>query len=118
MAEARAAVAASVQAAEKRLAKARRAIESERSAEDFLNLWQGVAEALAQADEKVSELRAAVAGAAGGGQQEFLDEHGAYLNGLQGHMLGQGDSENLAGRLFKKCAYVADSVYRNKQIGL
>ena len=44
----------------------------------------------------------------------FKQTHPYY----QGHMLGQGDSENLAGRLFKKCAYVADSVYRNKQIGL
>lgn len=44
-------------------------------------------------------------------QQSFMQSKAAYLDGLQTHMLGDGESggDSVAGKIFRKCAVVADT---------
>ena len=47
-----------------------------------------------------------------------METQSAYLNGLQSHMLGEEDQSSMASKIFKKAAYVADTLHRNKQAAL
>jgi len=47
-----------------------------------------------------------------------MKDQSVYLNGLQSHMLGEEDANSLAGRIFKKAAYVADTLHRNQRAAL
>ena len=47
-----------------------------------------------------------------------MQKQGTYLNGLQSHMLGDAEPDSLATRIFKKCAFVADTFSRNRHAAL
>ena len=52
-------------------------------------------------------------------QQDYLAQHGTYLSGLHKHVLGSDPKESAIGsRIFKKCAYVADAIYRNRTVAI
>ena len=44
-------------------------------------------------------------------QRAFVQSKAAYLDGLQTHMLGDSEPsvDSVAGKIFRKCAYVADT---------
>ena len=51
-------------------------------------------------------------------EREYMQKQGTYLNGLQSHMLGDSEPDSLATRIFKKCAFVADTFSRNRHAAL
>jgi len=51
-------------------------------------------------------------------QKEYFKKNNTYLNGLQSHMLGDEPDKSHATGLFKKCAYVADTIFKNKHVAL
>lgn len=107
-----------IQAVERSLHRVRLGVEAERSVEDFSDLMEELSGCYATmnttSDElkRLSQLRTEQ-------QQDFVQSRAAYLTGLQAHMLGDdGASDNMASRIFKKAAYVADTFSRHKQQAL
>lgn len=106
-----------MQGVEKRLHKAKRGVEGGRPVEDVLAL-------LSSLQRSYDSLRAAQTTFEGfanqriGDQSSFMEKQSAYSNGLQTHMLGDEDTSSMASKIFKKAAYVADTLNRNKQAAL
>ena len=107
-AEAKGAMLGVMQTMERSLLKARRGVEADRPLQDLAPLFEG----LKAAFDKV--------GAAGGDfelaamqrsetQRTFMDSKAAYLDGLQAHVLGEDGDNSVAGKIFRKGAYVADT---------
>jgi len=117
LAEARQGMLAAMQGVEKRLHKARRGVEGGRPVEDVLSLLQQ----LQTSYDKMREMQTTFEGFANqrlGEQTQFMQSQGAYLSGLQSHMLGDEDQSSVASKVFKKAAYVADTLNRNKRAAL
>jgi len=116
--EAKEAVLASMLALERRMHKAKRTLEFDRGVDHFASLWEHMKISFEELERNVASYKSA-ASASEQLQREFMQQQGSYLNGLQSHMLDSGkDETGLASNLFKKCAYVAHTLSRNKHVAL
>jgi len=119
LAEARGAFGLGLQSVERKLHKLKKNFEGERGANDLAALWQQLRIAFDEADAQMATFKQA-ASAQEEQQREYFTKNGTYLNGLQSHMLGgeRREEAGLASSIFKKCAFVADTLARNKHVAL
>ncbi|KAL1504232.1 hypothetical protein AB1Y20_010641 [Prymnesium parvum] len=117
LAESREALLTAMKGVEKRLYKARKGVEAGRPVEDVLSLLGQ----LQQSYDKLQKCQTdfeTFASERISDQSQFMDSQSAYLNGLQSHMLGDVDAQSTASKLFKKAAYVAETLHRNREAAL
>jgi hypothetical protein len=93
---------------ERSLLKARRGIEADRPMRDLAPILDGLRASFdklgafgADYERKVASRDTA--------QDEFIQSKAAYLDGLQKHAFGDAEPSAVAGKIFRKCAYVADT---------
>ena len=94
--------------------------QADRNAEDFASLWEQLRSVYEEVDVQVASYKHAHMQEQEQ-QSEYMSKNGSYLNGLHQHMLGgdaQRDDSGLGQRIFKKCAYVADTICRNRVVVL
>jgi len=108
-AEAKGSLLGMMQAMERSLLKARRAVEADRPLQDLAPLFEGLRGSFDTVASSGADFeRAAMQRAET--QRTFMASKAAYLDGLQAHVLGEdGDNNSVAGKIFRKGAYVADT---------
>ncbi len=114
-ADARRALAAAMAAYERKFNKARRCLDGGRRAADFVSLFEHVRIANEEMNAAIATFEAADA-ANEARQDHFIRSNRDYLDGVQSRMIGDvaGVDGGMASRIFKRCAYVADAMVRNK----
>jgi len=106
--EAKGTMLGAIQAMERSILKARRGVEADKPLHDLAPLF----ESLRAAFDKVSGVGAEYEQASmqrTETQRSFMQSKAAYLDGLHAHVLGEESESHLAGKIFKKGAYVADT---------
>ena len=106
--EAKTSLVALMASMERGLLKARRGVEADRPMQDLAPMFEKLRQTFARVNEVGQEFeRSAVQRAQT--QATFMQSKNDYLSGLQAHVLGDEGDSTMAGKIFRKGAYVADT---------